>query len=156
MLSGLALLDQLSNKEVKPSFCYDIAMYKGLQEIIDASTFTVEDGRYIYAKTGTAPPIGDHFLVSKDADEITVVTKEDKLSELDLIDKNKDFYSLIAINVSVPFYSVGLLATISTSLADKDMNVLIASTYSKDYFMVKVDRLQDAKSVLNELGFTEA
>ena len=130
-------------------------MYKGLQEIIDNSTFSVEDGKFVYVKVRVAPRVNEHFLVSVDRDEITVVTKEDKLPELDLIEKNKDFYSLIAINVSVPFYSVGLLATISSALADREMNVLIVSTYSKDYFMVRVERLLEATESLAGLGFTE-
>ena len=130
-------------------------MYSGLQEIIDQSTFTVSEGRYIYAQVKTAPSIDDHFLVTKDKDEVTVVTKEENLTKLDLVEKNKDVYSLIAINVSVPFYSVGLLATISAAIADQDMNSLIVSTYSKDYFMVKADRLSDAKTALEKLGFKE-
>jgi hypothetical protein len=51
-------------------------MYKGLQEIIDASTFSVIPGSYVYAQVKTAPPIDKHFLVSKDADEVTVVTND--------------------------------------------------------------------------------
>lgn len=130
-------------------------MYSGLQEIIDASSFTIEEGEFVYAQVKTAPPIDDHFLVSKDKDEITVVTRKEQLPNLDLIEKNKDLYSLIAINVSIPFYSVGLLATISTAIADGGMNILLVSTYSRDYIMVKADRLEDAKIVLKKLGFKD-
>lgn len=35
------------------------------------------------------------------------------------------------------------------------MNILIISTYSKDYIMVKEDKLKDAKKVILSLGFEE-
>ncbi|MDO8668815.1 MAG: ACT domain-containing protein [Candidatus Buchananbacteria bacterium] len=130
-------------------------MNSEIKKIIKESTFKVEEGKFVYAKVSKVPNIENHFLVSRDADEITVVTKEENLSELDIKERNKDFYRLIAINVSIPFYSVGFLATVSQAIAEKSMNILIVSTYSKDYIMVKDDRLEDAKSVLLKLGFKE-
>ncbi len=109
----------------------------------------------MYAQVLNAPSVDKHFMVSKDADEVTVVTKEENLPELDIKERNKDFYRLIALNVSIPFYSVGFLATISQAIAEQGMNILIVSTYSKDYIMVKDDKLEKAKSVLMGLGFKE-
>ena len=126
-----------------------------IQKIIKKSTFRVEEGRFVYAQVLNAPSVDKHFMVSKDADEVTVVTKEENLPELDIKERNKDFYRLIALNVSIPFYSVGFLATISQAIAEQGMNILIVSTYSKDYIMVKDDKLEKAKSVLMGLGFKE-
>lgn len=126
-----------------------------LKRIIEQSSFEVQKGIYIYAKVNSAPEIENHFMVSKGKDEITVVTKEENLQDLDLIERNKDNYSLIALNVSIPFYSVGFLATISSAIAKEGMNILIISTYSKDYIMVKEDKLEKAKAVLLTLGFEE-
>lgn len=123
-----------------------------LKQIILQSSFEVQDGVYIYTKVSSKPNT-DHFLVTQDKDEITVVTTEDKLGELDLIEKNKDSYKLIALNVSVPFYSVGFLAAISEAIANANMNILIVSTYSKDYIMVKEEKLEEVKKVLLDLGF---
>ena len=95
-------------------------------------------------------------MVSRDADEITVVTKEDNLSGLDLRERNKDYYRLIALNVSVPFYSVGFLAAVSQAIAASGLNILIVSTYSKDYVMVRDDKLEEARAVFLDLGFREA
>lgn len=130
-------------------------MNSEIKKIIKESTFKAEEGRFVYAKVLKAPSIENHFMVSKDADEITVVTKEKNLQELDLKERNKDFYRLIGLNVSIPFYSVGFLATVSQAIAKEGMNILIVSTYSKDYIMVKDGRLEDAKSVLLDLGFEE-
>lgn len=125
-----------------------------LRQIIQQSSFEVEDGVYVYTKVSSKPTT-NHFLVTQDKDEITVVTTEDKLGELDLIERNNDDYKLISLNVSVPFYSVGFLATVSSAIAKEGMNILIVSTYSKDYIMVKEDKLEQVRKVLLELGFKE-
>jgi len=130
-------------------------MNKDLQEVIRQSSFEVQKGRFVYAKVKTVPDLGKHFMISRDKDEITVVTEEKNLSELDLIEKNKDFYKLISLNVSVPFYSVGFLATVSGAIAQAGMNILIVSTYSKDYILVREDKLQKAEEVLLSLGFKQ-
>lgn len=123
-----------------------------LEEIIKASSFEVVLGIFVYCQVRSFPKGEGHFMVTQDNDEITVVTTLSRVGELDLVERNKDDYSLIALNVSVPFYSVGFLATISGALAGEGMNVLIVSTYSKDYVMVTQDRLEDAKSALLAIG----
>lgn len=124
-----------------------------LKKIMAASTFQVQEGLYVYAKAKEVPSSRDHFMVTKDADEITVVTREENLKNLDLIEKNKDTWSLVALNVSIPFYSVGFLAAVSDAIANEGMNILIVSTYSKDYIMVKSDLIERASNVLKGLGF---
>ncbi len=131
-------------------------MNSEIEKIIKESTFKIEEGRFVYAKVSRAPSIENHFMVSRDVDEITVVTKEENLLELNLKERNKDFYRLISLNVSIPFYSVGFLATVSQAIAKEGMNILIVSTYSKDYIMIKDDRLEDAKLILLKLGFKES
>ena len=126
-----------------------------IEKIIQNSTFTIQEGKFVYAKVSEVPQMGHHFMVTKDAEEITVVTKEENLSGLALVERNKDFYRLIALNVSVPFYAVGFIATVSQAIARGGMNILIISTYSKDYIMIREDRLEDAKTVLLKLGFKE-
>ncbi|MBI2600463.1 ACT domain-containing protein [Candidatus Daviesbacteria bacterium] len=124
-----------------------------LKNIIKQSSFETEDGVYVYTQVKSVPETEKHFMVSQDKDEITVVTKEENLSSLDLIERNKDNYKLIALNVSVPFYSVGFLATVSSAIAKAGMNILIISTYSKDYILVKEDKLRKVKEALLALGF---
>lgn len=131
-------------------------MNSEIKKIIKESTFRIEKGRFAYTKVSKAPNIENHFMVSKDANEITVVTKEENLSELILVKRNKDFYRLIALNVSIPFHSVGFLATVSQAIAKKGMNILIVSTYSKDYILVKDDMIENTRSVLLKLGFRES
>lgn len=120
-------------------------------EIIRQSFFEVHEGVFVYAKVRTLPA-GNHFMVTQDDDEITVVTSCD-LSSLDLIERNKEDYVLIALHVSVPFYCVGFLATVSDAFAANDMNILIVSTFSKDYILVKTESLDVSELTLLKLGF---
>lgn len=122
-------------------------------KIIAQSRFLTQPGVYVYAKVSSFPNSNDHFLVSKDNDEITVVTLERNLESLALIERNKDDYRLISLNVSVPFYSVGFLATVSNAFAEEGMNILIVSTYSKDYVLVRADLIEKAESTLKAIGF---
>jgi hypothetical protein len=130
-------------------------MNKELEEIIRRSSFEVIKGRFIYAKVSAYPREDIHFMVSKDSDEITVVTKVENLGKLRLIEKNKETYTLIALNVAIPFYSVGFLAAVSKAIADRGMDILIISTYSRDYILVKKSELRKARPALKELGFQE-
>jgi hypothetical protein len=126
---------------------------KALDEIAQCN-FQVQPGNYIYAKVSSINDIKSHFLVSRDLDEITVVTTEDKIPSLQLIERNKDLYRLIALNVLVPFYSVGFIATVCDALANAGMNVLVVSTYSKDYILVREDLIDEGIRSLLSLGFT--
>ena len=126
-----------------------------LQQMITRSTFQVIGNDFVYTKVKELPGDGAHFMVTKDEDEITVVTKQGNIEKLAVLERNKDTYALISLNVSVPFYSVGFLATVSSSVASEGMNILIVSTYSKDYIMVREDNLEKTKKVLLNLGFKE-
>lgn len=130
-------------------------MDENLKKIIESSTFEVIHGRFVYTKVSKEPQIHNHFLISKDKDETTVVTEEANLVELEIIEKNKDYWTLIALNVSAPFYSVGFLAAVSSAIAKVNRDVLIVSTYSKDYILVQYDFLNGVKQVLLTLGFKE-
>lgn len=131
-------------------------MNSEITKIIKESSFKVEEGRFVYTKVAEIPNnLDKHFLISKDAEEITVVTREENISELNLLERNKDLYCLIPLNVSIPFYCVGFLAAVSQAIAEAGMNILIVSTYSKDYILVKDDKVEKARIILLKLGFRE-
>lgn len=129
---------------------------EGLKKVIESSTFEVIFGKFVYVKVSEFPKTNNYFMMTQDKDEITVVTEERNLGELKVIEKNKDFWALIALNVFNPFSSVGFLATVSSAIAKENRNVLIISTYSKDYILVQHDFLAGVKRVLLSLGFKEA
>jgi hypothetical protein len=130
-------------------------MEDNIVDIISKSSFTLLDGIFVYAKVASIPE-GNHFMISQDSEEITVVTIQEKLTQLDLIERNKDDYRLISLNVSIPFYAVGFLAKVSDAIAKEGMNILIVSTYSKDYILVKADKIDSAIIALKNLGFKQS
>ena len=103
-----------------------------LNKILYNSTYEVVDGLYSVAK----------------------IEKNFQCSEIFMVSKNN--YKLIAINVAVPFYSPGFIATISNSLAQNCIPVLVVSTYSKDYFIVQEKDYWGAIYELKKLGIKES
>lgn len=127
-------------------------MNEGLKKVFKLSTFEVISGKFVYLKVAKAPSLNDHFLVTKDNDEITVVTEENNLSGLEVIERNQDLWALICLNVSNPFNSVGFLAEVCRAVSSENENILVISTYSKDYILVRHKFLESAKAVLLSLG----
>ena len=122
-----------------------------LQEVIKASAVVVHKGRYAYLKT-KSKQTGDHFLVTQDQDEVTVVTEEANVSAVDY-EKDVKWFKLIEIKVSLPFVAKGFLAKVTKTIADKGLNVLVVSTFSKDYILVREETYQVAVEALREVGF---
>jgi hypothetical protein len=129
-------------------------MDHALLDILRNSRFELRSEPYAYARVAERPD-DPHFLVGQDEDEITVVTTEALLSTLKILERNKDSYALIALNVSVPFYSVGFLAAVSQAMAQAGMDILLVSTYSKDYLLVRYDLRAEAQRLLLDLGLSQ-
>ncbi len=127
-------------------------MDKHVLEMFSKSTYAISDQKYIYAKVKNISSLSDHFFVSQDKDEITVVTEEKNLNSLDLIEKNENLWRLVSLNLHTP-YMAGTFAEINTACAKNGLNNLIISTYSKDYLIVKDSQVSQIEAVLNELGF---
>jgi len=122
-----------------------------INEIIRTSIVIVHKGRYAYVKTDEVE-IGDHFLITKDRDETTVITEEKNLQDMEY-DKDVKWFKLVEIRVSAPFVAKGFLAKITKTIADKDLNVLVVSTFSKDYVLVREETWETAIKALEEVGF---
>jgi len=130
-------------------------MNQDLEIILKASTFKILDGEYAYVKVKRIPETQDYFALIQDKQEITIVSEVKQLKSLEIIKKQAG-YALIALNVSVPFYSVGFLASVSNAIAAQGMNILIVSTFSKDYILVKHEKLEMALEALRVLGIKNA
>ena len=122
-----------------------------LEEVIKASRVIVHDGRYAYLKA-KAKPSGDHFLVAQDKDEVTIVTEESNLGNIDYA-KAEKFFRLIEIQVSAPFVATGFLSKVTGAIAAKNLNLLVVSTFSKDYILVREEEYKIALQALSEAGF---
>jgi hypothetical protein len=122
-----------------------------LEDVIKSSQVIVHDGRYAYLKAKGKQP-GDHFLVAQDNDEVTIVTEEGNLEGVKY-DSAEKWFKLIEIQVSAPFVATGFLATITGAIAAKNLNLLVVSTFSKDYILVREEEHQIALQALSEAGF---
>lgn len=92
-------------------------------------------------------------MVTRDAMEITVVTREENLGDLDVIAVNADRWLLLAIDCANPFYCVGFIAKISAALSGAGFDILVVSTFSCDWVFVKEDDGPSAADLLRAMGF---
>ena len=123
-----------------------------LQEAIPKSIATVMRDTYVYVKTDIVEKTGNHFMVSKDKDEITVITKKENIKKLKVLELVGD-YKLIEFRPAVSFQTVGFLAKIAEVIANQGMNILIVSTFSKDYIMIKEEFCEKGLTALKNIGF---
>jgi len=125
-----------------------------LKEVLCNSTYSILEGLYSVAKIQKNFSCTEIFMVSLDSLEATAIYKEGT-AQAGVIEEKKG-YKLIGINVAVPFYSPGFIATISKSLAERNISVLVVSTYSRDYFIVSEKDVPDALCELRKLGIKES
>ncbi|MFH1972636.1 MAG: ACT domain-containing protein [archaeon] len=122
-----------------------------LDEVIKASPVIVHKGRYAYLQ-GEETEIKNHFLICKDETETTIVTEEGNLKNTKY-EKDVKWFKLFEIKVSIPFLAPGFLAKISKTIADKGLNILVVSTFSRDYIMIREEKFEIAVEALKEVGF---
>ena len=123
-----------------------------LDEEIKNSKIIVRGGRYAYLKA-KEKPAGNHFLISEDQDETTVITEEKNINQVKYTEEVK-WFKLLEIKVVHPFLVKGFLAKISKTIADKNLNILIISTFSKDYVLINEEDEKAATQALKNIGFT--
>ena len=124
----------------------------GLKDVIRSSPVVVRRGRYAYLKAEAQTEVANHFAIARDEDEITVVTEEANLPRTPFEDQVK-WFKLFEVRVSQPFTAKGFIARITQAMAERDLNVLVVSTFSKDYFLVREDSMETAVLALRDLGF---
>ena len=127
---------------------------KKLQEVIDCSWFTIDEGTYAYTKVTEIKNVKKHLIITQDSDETTVVTDIKNLNDLGDYERNAENWKLINIRCGNPFYCVGFLAAISSQTALNGLDITMTSTYTNDYIMCKEEELEQCASILISLGFS--
>lgn len=125
-----------------------------LSKVIRASWFTIEEGTYAYIKVKYVREPEKHLLVTRDKEEITVVTDISNLKELEPYERNPENWVLLNIKCGNPFYCAGFLAAVSSEFARNDIDITITSTYTRDYVMVQEENLEKSITILKKIGFT--
>ena len=133
-------------KEVSPA----------LQKTIEQSPFVLHPLRYAVLQVAECSNPQPHFLVTHEAEEISVITTEDKLEMLTpQILKQQRWFRLLEFKMSTPFETPGFLAAIASKLASHQLNILLVSTFSKDWLLLREEDLETGLSSLQELGFQQ-
>lgn len=123
--------------------------------MIADSTFRFAGTYRFVSARGVADP-EKHLMITRDTYEMTVVTKEEHLGDVDILDLNADRWLLLAIDCASPFYCVGFIAKISAVLSGGGMDILVVSTFSCDWVFVKEDDGPRASALLLAEGFRES
>jgi hypothetical protein len=92
---------------------------------------------------------GDFFAVSRTADELSVVCRQDAVP--DGVRGERDWRCL-RVAGAVPFSAVGVLAALTAPLAEAGIGVFAFSTFDTDYLLVKTHDWAAAVAALRRKG----
>jgi len=87
--------------------------------------------------------------ITRTADELSIVCKESNSPSG--IKCEKDF-SCLKIEGKLDFSEIGILASLTTTLANASVSIFAISTYDTDYLLVKQRDLKNAMQVLQQAG----
>lgn len=90
-------------------------------------------------------------FVGKTDEEISVVCKTEA-APLDVIEK-EDGWRAFRIEGVLDFSLIGILAKISTILAQNQIGIFVVSTYNTDYVLVKEENFDRALQLLQNEGY---
>lgn len=92
------------------------------------------------------------FFISKTDEEISLVCKtKDAPSETI---KRDDNWKGFRIKGELDFSQIGILAKISSFLAEEKIGIFVVSTYNTDYVFVKKESFNNALKALTDNGYT--
>ncbi len=112
-------------------------------------------GSYAVCKFRATPPhpVGSRFYsLSVTPYEITLVAETTTLPAG--AEKQEEGWAALMVEGPLDFALVGILAQLTTTLADADISLFALSTFDTDILLVKEDRLPAAMSALEAAGHT--
>jgi len=83
----------------------------------------------------------DFFSITKTCDELSIVCSQDAIPNDIKCEKD---WKILKIEGPLDFSLVGILASISTILAQKGISIFAISTYDTDYILVKNKHIRNA------------
>jgi hypothetical protein len=123
-----------------------------IDNIIKNSLAVIRPGRFAMVKVQEFEKNAEYFCLTNDGEELTMVVEEANLSQVKYTDIQK-WFRLIQLAVSVPFFSIGFLAKVASAIADKGINILVISTFSNDYILIRENDVVTTIKTLAALGF---
>lgn len=119
-------------------------------------TMKLLEERYGVCRLESSEPVpswagGGGFLsVTRTEDELSVVCAQSAIPEG--VKCEKDF-RILKILGPLDFSLVGILASISSALADKGISIFAVSTYDTDYILVRDSNIDSAVGALKAQGY---
>lgn len=92
---------------------------------------------------------GEFFSITKTSEELSIVCAEENIPN-DI--KCEKHWRVIKIEGPLDFSLIGILASISTTLAQKGISIFAISTYDTDYILVKSKDIDNTISALLSEG----
>ena len=120
-------------------------------------TLIVVDGNFAVHRLEPNAPIppwataGDLFSITRTADELSVVCRQDAVPEGIACERG---WRCLRVGGTIPFSVVGVLASLTAPLAEVEISVFAISTFDTDYLLVKAEDLNRAVDVLRRRGHT--
>jgi hypothetical protein len=96
-----------------------------------------------------APPSAPLWSVTQTADETSVVLPEDYVEPRWRSERG---YRCLVVQGPLPFSAVGVLAQLSSALAEGNIPLFALSTYDTDYLLVRDEHLPSALRALQDAG----
>lgn len=93
----------------------------------------------------------DFLALVRTPDELTVVCPQDNVPDGVIAERG---WVALKVHGPLEFNMVGVLAQVSTTLAESGVSIYSISTYETDYFLLKETRLEVACSALVRAGHT--
>jgi hypothetical protein len=98
----------------------------------------------------TVPPDAGFVSITQTDRELSIVCEESIAPAGAQVEPG---WKCVRVAGSIPFETIGLLASLTQPLADARVSVFAVSTFDTDYLMVKSDCLERAMDVLRAAGF---
>lgn len=92
---------------------------------------------------------GEFFSITKTMEEISIVCSEENIPKDVLCERS---WKVFKVQGTLDFGLVGILAKITTALANAGLGIFAISTYNTDYILVKEKDLQCAITALRNDG----
>lgn len=92
----------------------------------------------------------DIYSITRTDEELSIIVKESVDIHSEIVESN---WSMIKVVGVLDFSLVGILSKISTILASAKISIFVISTYNTDYIMVKNDKLEETKRVLEDNNY---
>lgn len=120
-------------------------------------TLTLLENSFAICKLSSDAPIppwataGALFSITRTADELSVVCRQDALPEGILCERG---WRCLQVAGTIPFSAVGVLASLTVPLAEAGISLFAVSTFNTDYLLVKAEDLNSVIDVLRRRSHT--